>query len=187
MMGKLLALVALGVLATGCAMPIGTPTASMPVIEKLRGDAVQPMQVGTFAPDKSLPKGTDGSISLRAMSISSPVNGSWSAYLGETVKVNVKAAGKLDEKSSLVLSGTLTDSEVGTGLPKGHAKLGAQFTLTKDGKAVFDRHVVVEDSWESSFIGAEAIPDASNHYVGLYTTLAAKLFDDPDFKAAVKP
>lgn len=186
-MRKLLAIVALGVLATGCALPIGPPTAALTVIEKLRGDAVQPMQVGTFTPDSTLPSGADGSISLRADSISSPVKGSWSAYLGETVKVNVKAAGKLDEKSSLVLSGTLSDSEVGTGLPKGHAKLGAKFTVTKDGKTVFDRHVVVEDTWESSIIGVEAIPEASNRFVGLFTTLTAKLFDDPDFKAAVKP
>jgi hypothetical protein len=185
MMRKIVLAVATCVVAAGCAMPIGTPRPSMPVLEELRSSGIEVMQVGSFAPDKSLKSG-DGGIGLRAMSISSPVNGSWSAYLGETVKVNLAAAGKLDDKAPLKLEGLLTESDVGTGLPQGHATLGAKFTLTRNGTTVFDRHVVVQDAWPSSFIGAEAIPDASNHYVGLYSMLALKLFSDPDFKAAAK-
>ena len=64
--------------------------------------------------------------------------------------------------------------------------LGARFSLLKDGKPVFDRALEVEVTWTSTFIGAEAIPDAANHYTLLYDQLTLKLFADPDFKAAAK-
>jgi hypothetical protein len=185
-MRRVLMAAMVGLLAAGCAMPIGMPRPSMAVLEHLRGGDLPAMQVGSFAPDATMAKGTDHGIGLRAMSIASPVNGSWASYLGETVKVNLTAAGKLDPKAPLTLQGLLTESDVTTVLPNGHAVLGAKFSLVKDGKTVFDRHIAIEESWTSSFIGAEAIPDASNHYIGLYDQLTLKLFADPDFKAAAK-
>jgi hypothetical protein len=174
---------AVAVIAAGCAMPIGKPAPSLDVLEAMRAAPVPALQVGRFAPDPSLKSG-DSSFAIRAAKVTSPVNGSWASYLGETVKVNLAAAGKLDASAPLTLEGLLTESDVSSGLPDGKAVLGARFSLTKGGKVVFDRHLKVEDSWQSSFIGAEAIPDATNHYVQLFGSLTRTLFADPDFKAA---
>jgi hypothetical protein len=35
-------------------------------------------------------------------------------------------------------------------------------------------------------VGAVAIPDAFNHYLGLFRQLANKLYTDPEFQAAVR-
>ena len=92
MIRRFFAAAVIGLIAAGCAMPIGVPRPSLVVLEQLRDGGLPAMQVGSFAPDTLL-KGTDHGIGLRAMSIASPVNGSWASYLGETVKVNLTAAG----------------------------------------------------------------------------------------------
>jgi hypothetical protein len=181
--GRILMAAAVAMIAAGCAMPIGKPAPSLEVLETLRAGSLPPMQVGRFAADPSLKSG-DGGFAIRAATVASPVNGSWASYLGETVKANLAAAGKLDAASTLTLEGFLTDSDVSSGLPDGKAVLGARFSLSKAGKVVFDRRVVVEDRWQSSFIGVEAIPDATNHYVQLFGRLTRNLFADPAFQAA---
>jgi hypothetical protein len=50
---------------------------------------------------------------------------------------------------------------------------------------VFDRELTVQSSWESSFMGAVAVPAAMNQYQALYKMLVAKLVDDPEFRKAV--
>ena len=45
----------------------------------------------------------------------------------------------------------------------------------------------VDAKWESTFIGAVAIPDAMNNYYALYDKLTLSLLTDADFKAAAKP
>jgi hypothetical protein len=50
---------------------------------------------------------------------------------------------------------------------------------------VYEKEIAAEASWESSFVGAIAIPAAMNQYGALYKTLVSKLVDDPDFRRAL--
>jgi hypothetical protein len=49
----------------------------------------------------------------------------------------------------------------------------------------YDNQLAVDDAWESSFVGATAIPLAASHYEGLYRQLAAKLLNDQAFRGAL--
>lgn len=182
----LVAAAALAVVASGCAVPMGTPKASLPVLEALRASGLPPMQVGRFAPDPKLKPELDRSVTIRSWTVSSPVDGSFARHLGATLTANLRAAGKLDPNAALTVEGLLTDIDVGSGLPDGHARLSARFSLMRDGRPVFERPLKAEATWSSSFIGAEAIPDASNHFNRLFDDLVLKLVSDPDFKAAAK-
>jgi hypothetical protein len=51
---------------------------------------------------------------------------------------------------------------------------------------VFDKTLSAETVWDSNFLGAVAIPDAFNHYTGLFAELAGKLYADPEFVAAAR-
>jgi hypothetical protein len=93
--------------------------------------------------------------------------------------------GKLDPNSDLVVEGLLTASDVDSSV--GTAKLGAKFSLKRAGKPVFEKTLSVDAKWESTFIGAVAIPDAMNNYYALYDKLTLSLLTDADFKAAAKP
>lgn len=181
-----IAAVLIGLLAGGCATQMGAPRPSLPVLESLRSSGLPAMRVGQFARGPSLSASDDHSIGIRASSLSSPVNGSFAAYLGETLTQNLRAAGLLDANSNLVIEGLLTRSEVGSGLPNGHGALAARFTLTRNGQVLFDRELTVEAEWPSSFIGAEAIPEAANQYGALYNKVVLRLFSDPEFRAAAR-
>jgi hypothetical protein len=78
----------------------------------------------------------------------------------------------------------LTKNELSTGIGTGTATLGARFTLTRNGAAVYDKDLVAQQLWDGNFIGAIAIPDAINHYQSLYKNLVEKLLADEEFRKA---
>jgi hypothetical protein len=182
----LTALLSATALLTGCAsITMSQPKPTLETTAALRANPLAPATVGSFQLD---PKGgaDDRKISLRgANSVQSPVDGSFAQYLRESIKVELQAAGLYDAKSNAVIAGALTQSDADPAMGTGTAKLGARFTVTRDGAVRYDRELVVDDSWESSFVGAVAIPAAAAHYEGLYRKLAAKLLNDADFRAAL--
>jgi hypothetical protein len=178
---------ALALAASGCvAVPMGAPKASLPVLEELRAGGLPSMQVGRFAPDPKLKPDKDRSVTIRSWAVSSPQGGSFASHLGATLTANLRAAGKLDPHAALVVEGLLTDTDVSSGLPDGHARLAATFKLVRAGQTVFKRPFQVEATWSSTFIGVEAIPDATNHFNQLFDQLVLKLVSDSDFKTAAK-
>jgi hypothetical protein len=171
----------------GCALPaLPPPQASLDNIQALRAADVAPMKVGAFSPAPGSPTMMDKSILVRAGTQAAP-EGSFATYLADTLAAELKGAGRLDPNSSLVLSGVITEAHADAAMPTASARLAAHFALTRSGQTVFDKTLSVEAQWDSDFVGAVAIPDAFNHYSGLFPQLAAKLFADPQFRAAARP
>ncbi|MBY0241934.1 MAG: hypothetical protein K2X55_21740 [Burkholderiaceae bacterium] len=172
---------------TGCAqLAMTPPKANIETTARLRGAAMAPANVGSFTLDAGKPESLDKSISLRgANSVSSPINGSFAQYLRESLKVELEAAGLLDPASATVITGKLTAAEVDAGMGTGKGQLGARFTVMRGNAVRFDRELKVESTWESSFVGAVAIPAAAGNYEALYRKLVANLLDDPAFRKAL--
>lgn len=174
---------ALGACAT---VPLSEPVANIDSIQKITASGISPIKVGVFAPGPQLAPAKDRSVNSRAATIKPP-GGSFAGYLGQTVAAELKAAGKLDAASGLEVSGFLVESELhSASTVTGDAALAARFILKRDGVVVYDKVLRDSDVWKSAFIGAEAIPDAINHYYGLYGGLARMLLQDPEFIAAAK-
>jgi len=171
----------------GCAtvkMPAPT-TAGAESVATLHNAGLVPAKAGAFTLAAGKPAAMDTTLDgLRGSSVE-PENGSFAKTLREQLVVDLKAAGLYDEASNAVISGQLTDSMVDAAIGTGKGRLGAHFTVTRDGKSVYDKTLVVDAQWESSFIGAVALPAAINQYTALYKTLAGKLFADPDFQKAL--
>lgn len=183
-------LAALAVVATtlfGCAaVKLPAPTATGDTVQNLRGANVQPMKTGSFA----LAPGKDANMDrtqggLRGSSVSAE-SGSFAQYLKDVIVTELKAAGLYNDGAKTVIDAQLTDSQLDAAIGTGTGRLAARFTVTRDGKKVYDKDLAVEGKWESSFVGAVALPEAINRYGQFYKQLAAKLFEDPDFRAAVK-
>lgn len=172
-----------GLIVTGCAsVKMPEPTASMGNLEKLRAANMVPAKAGNF---KSSTPSLDSDLSgLRGSSLHA-ASGSFSQQLKSEIIVELKSAGLYDEASKVTIEGLLTDSKVDAAIGTGTARLAARFTVDRDEKRVFDKELSVESSWESSFVGAVAIPEAINHYSALYKALVGKLFEDSEFLAAV--
>lgn len=180
-----MALVAASAALTGCAqIQIGPPVASVDNIQRVRALGVPPLAVGDF---KAGPAVTDDAgIGMRSNTVSSPVQGSFAQYLKENLSVELRAAGLLDPTSRTVVSGELVESKLDAASSQGTGSLGARFVVTRAGTKVFDKAFRVQGAWESSFVGAVAIPAAVNHYGGLYRELIGKLLDDAEFRRALK-
>ena len=142
--------------------------------------------MGQFALAPGKDKSLDTSISVRASSASAPTGGSFAEYLRETLIVELKSAGLLNTASPAVITGFLTESQIDPAISEGSAKLGARFVVTRAGSAVYDKELTVSSKWESSFVGAVAIPAAINEYTALYRKLVGALLDDPKFQEATR-
>ncbi|NLA68351.1 MAG: hypothetical protein GX856_08945 [Gammaproteobacteria bacterium] len=57
----------------------------------------------------------------------------------------------------------------------------------RDGEVVYDRTLRVDHEWDSSFLGAIAIPTAFDNYAAAVQKLLQALFTDPGFVAATAP
>ena len=172
----------------GCgSVPLPEHQPSVEIIQNLRASGIAPIKVGPFTKDPKMPAKQDQSVVSRSVTVISPDNGSFAAYLGNVVKTELEGAGKFDANSDLTVQGVLTANELSTGIGKGKGALGAHFTMTRAGAQVFDKNLVAQQEWEGNFVGAVAIPDAINHYQSLYKELAAKLLSDEDFRKAASP
>ena len=179
-------LLAAAALMTGCAhQPMGAPVASTDNVQKARTASAAPMQVGNFARGPAMDAGTDTKISIRATTIFSPYKDSFALYLKETLATDLRAAGLLDPASPLKIDGFLIENKVDPAMSLGTGSLAARFVVTRAGSPVYDKELRVDATWESSFVGAVAIPAAINQYTALYRKLVGKLLDDPAFRRAV--
>lgn len=169
----------------GCAsVKMPAPTASVSNVEALRAANIAPSKAGTFSLAVGKNPDMDKTLSGLRGSTLSATNGSFSQQLKDEMLVELRAAGLYDENSQIVIEAQLTDSEVDAAIATGTAKLGAHFTVDRSGKRVYDKNLAVDSKWESSFMGAVALPMAINQYNALYKSLLTKLFSDPAFRTA---
>lgn len=175
----------LALLAAGCTATIVEPETSIAAVRAASAGDFPPLAIGSFERGPTISRSADRAVGLRASTIKPPNGGSFSAYLGQTAATQLRLAGKLDSASPLRLSATLTESSANPAIGKARGALGAVFRLHRGGAVVFEKALRVEAGWNSSFIGALAIPDAEREYTALYPRLIELLFADPDFRAAL--
>lgn len=183
---RVAAVFALALSTAGCAMGLPQHTATLENIQAMRAAGIAKVGVGTFALAPDLPESMDRTIGIRAVTVSSP-DGSFSTYLRQTLITELTAGGKLDPNSPIVIGGALTESKIDAGIGQAHAVLGANFSVTRDGKIVFSKAFEVHDDWQGDFLGAVAIPAAMDHYTALYSKLVGALLTDTEFRAAAGP
>lgn len=130
----------------------------------------------------------DRKFGLRADSMTGAgSDGAFSTYLQQALEKELRNAGRLDDSAGLRLSGILTTNRLdASGFSVGRASVGARFVLTREGRIVYDKVHSVDHEWESSFIGALAIPAANQGYVATVQKLIGELFADPAFVEATR-
>jgi len=170
--------------AAGCATPAVQLTPTLDTLQAFRTATIPPMGLGEFGLAPGRPPGMDRSLLVRADSLRPPNGGSFAQFLKETLQTEMTAAGRFDPASTFVISGQLTVSEIST-MSVPNAALGARFQVRRSGVLVFDKELVVRDSWQYQFIGAIAIPEAQERYTALYSKLVRTLVTDADFRLAV--
>ena len=176
-----------GVMLLGaCAMTAPKYNGSFETSQKLRDAGLERARVGQFTAD---PKATDkvNRLSIRASPYASPYGSSFVAYLEQAVRQELEDGRLFDQNASTEIDGILLRNELdGSGIATGTADIEAQFIVQRDGTVRFDKVKSAHHEWESSFLGATAIPAAAQNYPVVVQKLISQLFADPDFIAAMK-
>lgn len=126
------------------------------------------------------------SLTVRASELTGGSDGTFSTYLHDALVTELQTSARYDASSDLQISGVLTRNELSSGMSTGTASVGAEFALTRNNQVCFKKTLVADHKWDSSFIGAIAIPAAFDNYPTTVQKLLGQLFADPDFVAAVR-
>lgn len=170
--------------AVGCSMVAPKYTASLESVQKIKDSDAGTVNVGSF---QSTPaKDNQESISLRGSSLLSPY-GSYASYLAEALRQELSLAGKLAPDAQVQVTGTLQKNDIDIPpVGSGHGDITARFVVARAGVSKYDEVKTAHDEWDSSFVGAVAIPRAQQEYPILVQKLLAVLYADPAFFEALK-
>ena len=174
---------AICVFISACSINAPKYTPSNENINILQDVTTKKISVGKF--NESSPK--VNSLSMRGSSLVSPYNESYSVYLTKALEEELKLAGIWDQNSGINVSGTLVDNELDvSSFSIGTASITVKFIVKRNNKVIYNKQVTANHKWESSFIGAVAIPAGQNNYHVVVQKLFTNLFKDKQFIAAVK-
>lgn len=179
-----MAALASALMFSGCALQSPPYQPSIPNVEILKKEA-GPVAIGAFTVQAGATGAT--SITLRASPMNSSVGSSYAAYLADALEKELKLAGKLDPKSKVVVSGVLLKNDISAGgFVTNSGEIEARISVTNDGQPRYSETKRAELSWDSSFVGAVAIPKAQQQYPLIVEKLIGMLLADPAFLAALK-
>ncbi len=170
--------------SSGCASVAPKYTPLPENVNSLRDAGLSPAKLGEFT---APPKSNVNSLSIRGGKYASPYGDSYVAYLQEALRQELEDARLLDPTSAIEVAGVMTRNELNVP-PFGaaDAQIEARFTVKRTGEVCYDRSLSAKYEWDSSFIGAVAIPRAQQNYPTVVQRLLSALYADPDFVAAMK-
>ncbi len=143
------------------------------------------LQVGDFSAQPEAGKQFTA-FQLRIWTMKSPYGQSYADYLREAVRSELGAAGRLSGSAALSISAVLVDEELDAAIGKGSCSIKVRFILRRDQATLFDKVLVAQNEWESSFFGNIAIPLAVQAYPATVAKLLQELYSDPEFSAATR-
>lgn len=183
-MARTAAVLAAALVLSACAIKAPLYQASIDNVEAIKR-VPNKMAVGAF----KVQPGIEGasSIGLRGNPMASPVGSDYAAYLAEALKQELTLAGKLDATSRIEIGGVVLKNDIAAaGISTNSGEMQVRFTVMRDGQTRYDRTLAATLSWESSFVGAIAVPKAQENYPRIVQKLIGTLWADADFQNAIK-
>lgn len=147
---------------------------------KSRVPPSQGAELGSF-------RGGPERISVRGTPALSPVGSNYADYLRQALESELQKAELLKPSSGVRVSGTIigTDIETGAG-STAQAWLEAEIVVSGNGTERYRRVLRADHRWESSFVGAIAIPLAFQAYPQLVERFLSQLYADIAFTHALR-
>ncbi|MFM0174765.1 hypothetical protein PQR33_36170 [Paraburkholderia sediminicola] len=141
------------------------------------------MKLGSLPPTarfQVVAGGTDPSdvqTTIRAMRISAPAEGSWTAYLDQALRTELATSGNYDAKAPASIEATLSEVHIADG----QAEVAGHFVVRQGGSVRYDKVLRADAHWDSAFLGVIAASSGLNQSTAIFQALLRKLFEDPDF------
>lgn len=165
------------VAATACSIQAPPYQVSLENVQSIKTSKISPVSVGEFGISKKL-----NSISLRGSGMYSPIEKSYGKYLADALQQELKLAKLWSGVSSNIISGEILTNDIDiSGFSEGTGEISAKFEITQNGEVKFSKVIESTITFDSSFVGAIAIPNGQNNYKNLVQSLIKNLFQDKDF------
>lgn len=180
-----LLLVAAGTVGlAGCmSMPAPAYQPGIANTERLIGMPAGRVAVGAF----DAAPGVDRPLNVRGSLLQGGADGTFAGYIRDALASELTTAARLDAASGIRIGGTLLHNDLSAATAGGSARIRLRFTVERDGVRTYEREISVVHGWESSFIGAIAVPAAMDQYAAAVQQLIGALLDDPAFRQAIAP
>ena len=175
------AILSLG-LMSGCAHVVPPYQESVENVIKLERGGTTKVKVGEFTADAGLE-----SLRSRGNKFKSPYKESFSEYLHEALQLELARAGRLDPNAGIRVDAVLQKNDLDiSGFDIGSLEIAARFSVHKNGMVTYNQVKSARKEWDSSFMGAIAIPLARDAYPSVMTQLLGALFADVQFINAIR-
>jgi len=179
---RLLSLISI-LIISGCTSFAPPYQPDFELVNKLKSTDLPAMKTGEFTEQNELVN----KITIRGGPMVSPYEKSYAKYLEKALEEELKQSELWDKSSNIVISGTLLINELdGSGISVGESDMSANFIVTKNGNKLYDKTHTIHHEWESSFVGAIAIPAAQNNYPISIQKLLVKFLSDEEFLTIIK-
>nr|WP_298168427.1 hypothetical protein [uncultured Pseudomonas sp.] len=181
MLKRFICLATVALILQGCGVAMPRYDANFDNVQALKNQApLVKLNSLSVAADK----GQD-SISVRANPVRSP-EGSISKHVQKALEDELRLAGLLEPSASRRLDVQLRQSKLDAAVGTGSGAISADFNLREGERSLYSSNKTVTSTWDSSFVGAIAIPAAANAFNPLVRKLLAELYQDPAFIKAMK-
>lgn len=182
-MKKILFSILMVSLVSACSMNTVQYQPDFNLVNEMKDSNLQKMSVG----DISSKNPNVNKVSIRGSSMVSTFNNSYAKYLEVALREQLQQANLYDSSSAISIAGELLTNKVNAaGFSVGTAEISARFEVLNSDKVIFDKVVTIAHEWDSSFVGAIAIPNAQNNYPIAIQKLISKLMTDQDFISSVQ-
>jgi hypothetical protein len=126
-------------------------------------------------------------LSMRGNTVNSPYGESYASYIENAIRTDLILAGRHSNDSDLRIAGVVIKNDVdASGINIGTGISEVEITFSNKSRVVLKKRFSQDHQWESSFVGAVAIPRAMNEYGVLIEKLIHRIFSDGDFIKAIR-
>ena len=169
----------------GCAMLAPGYSPDYEALDKLKAAKPDKVQVGAVQPvDANAPLNR---ITLRGSPLTSP-DGTFSKYLELALVRDLKEIGAYDLGASTKIDARLLQNDIDvSGFSTGTGVLEVELSVSRVGAQRLKKSYKAQLSFDSSFLGAVAIPAGQTQYSNLVRTLTRMVYTDPEFIKAIQP
>jgi hypothetical protein len=159
-------------------------SADFAALDQLKRQGNDKVAVGTVQPrDKAAPVNT---ISLRAASMVA-ASGSFAQYVEDALISDLREIDIYDAKADVRIEAVLVKNVIDIGgFSTGTGGMAVDVTVSRTGKGLLTKRYAASTTFESSFVGAVAIPKGQSEYGTLVRTLLSQVYADADFSNAIK-
>ena len=152
---------------SACTIQVPPYSADIGNVSKLKQETVSPLSVGTIKSEKKLNK-----ISLRGSPLISSVGNSYGKYIENALLQELKLAKLWSGVAKKQVTGKVIDQDIDvTGFSEGSSFIKVNFIVSEENIILFEKEIMAEHTFDSSFMGAIAITNGQKSYVELVQKL----------------